>query len=141
MEGESKEADTKDNPSKQNNNLVESESNQESGSPSKKKEMNTDNKTTSPNLVNNESNGCDIEKPLNSHSKHEDLNKGKNRDAENNQEVTDMEMGSPEKQITHMIDSQKGTAVKNITGRQIFRLSLDDVYTLTGPFKFNKNES
>ena len=45
MEGESKEADTKDNPSKQNNNLVESESNQESCSPSKKKEMNTDNKT------------------------------------------------------------------------------------------------
>ena len=127
MEGESKESDTKDNPSKQNNNLVESESNQESCSPSKKKEMNTDNKTTAPNLVNNESNGCDIEKPLNSHSKHEDLKKGKNTDAENNQEVTDMEMGSPEKQMTHMIDSQKGTAVKNITGRQIFRSSLDDV--------------
>ena len=120
MEGGSKESDTNDNPSKQNNNLIESESNQESCSPTKKKEMNTDNKTTTPNLLINESNGCDIEKPLNTHSQHEDLKTGKNKDAENNQEVTEMEMGSPEKQMTQMNDSQKGSAVKNIAGRPIF---------------------
>lgn len=114
MEGNSKESEAKDNPSKQNNNLIESESNQESCSPSKKREMNTDNKTTSPNLLNNESNGCDIKKPLNTHPQHEDLKTGKNEDPESNQEVTDMEMGSPEKQITQMNDSLKGSEEKNV---------------------------
>ena len=117
MEGSSKESEMKDNPSPPKNIVINSESKQQNCSQNNKTDRDTDNETSTSTLLNNESNGCDIQKPLNTVSQ---LGDSKSESADHNHEVTEMEMGSPEKQLNPMNDSQKTSAVKGITGNPIY---------------------
>ena len=96
MEGNSKESDDKDNTGQQNNNSIETESNQQNCSTNEKE---LKNESTPSKKINNDSNGCDNgNSETNSFSKQKDTNH-ENVKANDDKEVTDMEMGSPEKQL------------------------------------------
>ena len=101
MEGNSKESDGKDNSGQQNNNSIETESNQQNCS-TNEKELKIE--STPSKMINNDSNGCDNGNSETTTSQKQDDTNHKGVKA-NDEEVTDMEMGSPEKQL--VIESKK----------------------------------
>jgi len=102
MEGNSNESD-KDKTGQQNNNSIETESNQQSSS-TNEKELKIESK-----MVNNESNGCDDNNSVASPSKTENDNNHQNVKTKDDT-VTDMEMGSPEKQLAPANDSKSSNS-------------------------------
>jgi len=129
MEDNSKESDSKDSPSQQNNNSIESEENQQNCSTSSNKDNTEDNGTTTKKLRNSGSNGCDIENSIKVVLQDENSKKIKSEKGENKDADTEMEVGSPEKQTTQLNDSQKTSEEMKSTivptlQRPMFYLSL-----------------
>ena len=110
---------SKENTGQQNNNLITTESAQENcASPSSKKENNSDNETTTVKLLNNESNGCDMDNSSTTVPQCGDSKESTHEDVEN-KEASEMEMGSPEKQVTLAKDmSMDHETPKSISGKQ-----------------------
>ena len=107
MEDNSKESDSKDNPTQQNNNLIENETSPQNCSSNSNKDKTETNGATTKKLPNNESNGCDKENSIEIVSHDGIILTTSSGDSYNKNADTEMEVGSPEKQTTRMHDSQK----------------------------------
>lgn len=107
MEDNSKESDSKDNPTQQNNNLIENETSPQNCSSNSNKDKTETNGATTKKLPNNESNGCDKENSIEIVSHDGIILTTSSGDDYNKNADTEMEVGSPEKQTTRMHDSQK----------------------------------
>ena len=107
MEDNSKESDSKDNPTQQNNNLIENETSPQNCSSNSNKDKTETNGATTKKLPNNESNGCDKENSIEIVSHDGIILTTSSGDGYNKNADTEMEVGSPEKQTTRMHDSQK----------------------------------
>ena len=122
MDDSSKESDLKENTGQQNNNSITPESTQEnSASSSSKKENNSDNDNATEKLLNNENNGCDTENSSTSVPQSGDGKETKHEEVANKGEASEMEMGSPEKQVTIANDiemDQEGP--QNISGKHLY---------------------
>ena len=97
MDDSSKESNVTENAGQQNNNSITNESNQENGNSTTSKRENGSENETNVKVKNNESNCCDIDDPLITLSQGGDSKEIKQEDG--NKEVSEVEMGSPEKQI------------------------------------------